>query len=811
MAPSSPRISRTDFGILLLAALGLLVTVWLFPQTYPQASLQGSLTRREITQHAERMLAQIESSGIGLEPVIDFRANQSLLAFGQVNFGATEANRLFRENLPAFFWNVRYGKPPLLKNILNSGASEEKLADFFEKHMVGEARLQIDTRGRLMTYDTFAEHPHDSTRLSPAAAQALALRLMPFSTINDTAGIVLEKSQITEQKTRLDHSFVWRVPAPMVGLNAQLTAVVRGKHIQRWQVTYTPQVSAEKSDWTFQLVGQMLTIALLLIGLIYFFFKKLRADELSLKAGLPAGAIIAVGLILFFLTDATVTFVVQLVAAFLTPVFVVLAFVILYGTGESLMRNLGPDRLLNFEAAQRGQLWFRPVGESLWRGAVWGLIIFAGITIYLNLFAFPAQAYFNPHTEMDAIKTWSAMIPSLSALGENVYHAFFAETFYRLFLVSLLSRFLQKAWAIAGLTALISAFNPLALIQWSPFSFVFVINFLLGLTLTLIYLRYDFLTTVITALSLSLLLHGFSFLHATNAIAPVHGYALLLLPALFLFGGLAIRRFGKTEIDVRRLQPDYLDRLAEKERMKRELEIARRVQLSFLPRQQPKITGLDIAALCIPANEVGGDYYDFVKFDENRLGVLIGDVSGKGVSAAFYMTLTKGIIKSSVQEGLSPAEVLIRTNRLFFENVERGIFVSLVYGVFDLEKRTFTSARAGHNPILLMRRLQENATLVSPPGLALGLDHGDVFARNIQEQTLVLNNGDVFVFYTDGFTEAMNGRNEEFGESRMGEVLFNGLGVTSLDTINNIRNAVQIFSDGTPQHDDMTMVVVRVV
>ena len=217
MAPSSPRISRTDFGILLLAALGLLVTVWLFPQTYPQASLQGSLSRREITQHAERMLAQIESSGIGLEPVIDFRANQSLLAFGQVNFGATEANRLFRENLPAFFWNVRYGKPPLLKNILNSGASEEKLADFFEKHMVGEARLQIDTRGRLMTYDTFAEHPHDSTRLSPAAAQALALRLMPFSTINDTAGIVLEKSQITEQKTRLDHSFVWRVPAPMWG------------------------------------------------------------------------------------------------------------------------------------------------------------------------------------------------------------------------------------------------------------------------------------------------------------------------------------------------------------------------------------------------------------------------------------------------------------------------------------------------------------------------------------------------------------------------------------------------------------------
>ncbi len=810
MAPS-PQISRTDLLLLCFAAVGLAVTIWFFPQTYPQASLQGSLARREIIQQAERMLAQIESSRARLEPVMDFRANQPLLAFGQANFGTVAANRLFHENLPAFFWNIRYGKPPLLKNILNSGASEEKLAEFFVKHMVGEARLQIDTHGRLLAYDTFAEYPQDSTQLSPAAAQALALRLVPFSILNDTAGFALEKSQITKQKSRLDHTFVWRVPAPMVGLNAQLLATVRGEHIQRWQVTYTPQVSAEKSDWTFQLVGQVFTITLLLVGVIYFFFKKLRADELSLKAGLPAGIMISVGLILFFLTDATVTFLVQILQAFLAPGFVVLAFVILYGTGESLMRNLGQDRLLNFEAVQRGQLWFRPVGASLWRGAAWSCILFAGVTIYLNRFAFPAQAYFNPHTEMDAIKIWSAFIPSLSALGENIYYAFFAEVFYRLFLISLLSRFLQKSWAIAGVAALIAAFNPVSFVQWSPFSFVFVINFLLGLALSWLYLRYDFLTTVITSLSLPLLLHAFSFLFASKAIAPVHGYALLLLPALFLFGGFAIRRFGKAEIDARRLQPDYLDRLAEKERIKRELEIARQVQLSFLPRQLPKLAGLDIAALCIPANEVGGDYYDFVKLGENRLGVLIGDVSGKGVSAAFYMTLTKGIIKSSVQENLSPAQVLIRANQLFYENVERGIFVSLIYGVFDLEQRTFTSARAGHNPILLLRRQQQNPHIISPQGLALGLDQGNIFARNIREQTLVLNQGDMLVFYTDGFTEAMNGRNEEFGETRMSEVLANGLAGSSLDTINNIRNAVQIFSGATPQHDDMTMVVVRIL
>ncbi len=805
--------SRFDLWLLLLGALGLLAAIWLFPQTYPQASLQNSLSRREIIHRAGVILERIQARREGVEPIVDFRIDPALLAFGQVNFGAAEANRLFSRDLPAFFWNVRYGKPPLLKNILSSSGSEEKLAEFFVKHIIGEARVQLDTHGRLLSFETYdyGEDQPDTTALSPMEAQARARRLIPFSALADTIGMVLEKSEITKEKTRLDYTFVWKTPAPMVGLNAQLAATVQGAQIRRWQLTYTPIAAVDRSDWTFKLLGQVLTIFVLIIGVVFYFFKKLRADELSLKAGLMAGILIAIGLVLYFLTNTTMSFSVQLAMALLAPGFVVLGFVVVYGTGESLMRNLRQDRLLSFEAAQRGQLWFQPVGESLWRGAAASLLIFGGVTILLNRFAAPALAYFNPATEMNVLVVYSAFIPSVSVFGQSLYHALFAEAAYRLFLVSALARFVPKSWLLAGLAALISAFTPVSFIEWSPFSFVFVINFFVGLALTWLYLRFDFLTNVVAALSLPLLMHGFSFLHAAEAIAPIHGWLLIMLPLLFLIGGQIIRRFGKTDIDTRALQPDYLDRLAEKERIKRELEIARQVQLSFLPRQLPEVAGLDIAALCIPANEVGGDYYDFVKLDDNRLGVLIGDVSGKGVSAAFYMTLTKGIIKSSVQENLSPAQVLIRANRLFYENSDRGIFVSLIYGIFDLEKRLFISARAGHNPILLLRRQEQNATMVSPPGLAIGLDHGDIFSRNIQEQTLVLNSGEVFVFYTDGFTEAMNGRSEEFGETRMIEILSNGAGATSLDTINNIRNAVQIFSGDTPRHDDMTMVVVRVL
>jgi len=805
--------NRFDLWLLALAALGFLATVLLFPQTYPQAGIKGTKSRHEIIRQARAVLKHLNFPHENLEPTVDFRPNHELLAFAQVNFGAAEANRLIRRDLPAFVWNVRFGKPPLLKNFLSSRMTEEQIAETLVRHYSGEIRLQIDLHGRLLTLDILDEDKQDTTALNRRSAQTLAAGLMAFSPLAETENLALEVSHASKQKQRVDYTLIGKATAPVVGLTAQLEVKIQGARVRHWELIYLPVISVYQPDFTLPILLKALVIILLVISGGFFFFKKLRADEMSLKAGLSAGIVMAVGLALYFLNDPTQTFFAQLFQALLAPGFIILGFVIVYGTGESLMRDLGQDRLLSFEAAQHGRWWFRPLGESLWRGAAFSLILFGSITAILYLFGQRFQAYFDPPMEIEkqALVHYTAILPSMSVIGESLYYTLFLEVAFRLFLISVLSRFLQRSWSIAGLAALLSAASPAPLLQWSPFGFIFTLNFLLGLALTLIYLRYDFMTTVMAALSLPLLLHGFSFLFADKVLNPLHGWILLALPILFIVGGQIIRRFGKVEIDARTLQPDYLDRLAEKERIKRELEIARQVQLSFLPRQLPQLAGLDIAAVCVPANEVGGDYYDFVQLGNHRLGVLIGDVSGKGVSAAFYMTLTKGIIKSSVQEHLSPAQVLIRANRLFYENVERGIFVSLIYGVFDLEKRLFTSARAGHNPILLLRRQEQNATFVSPPGLALGLDRGEIFSRNIQEQTLVLNNGDVFIFYTDGFTEAMNERNEEFGESRLIQILCNGSGDSSRETLHNIRNAAQIFAGDAHQHDDMTMVVVKIL
>ncbi len=167
--------------------------------------------------------------------------------------------------------------------------------------------------------------------------------------------------------------------------------------------------------------------------------------------------------------------------------------------------------------------------------------------------------------------------------------------------------------------------------------------------------------------------------------------------------------------------------------MQSELEIARDVQMSFLPVKNPQFKGLDIAAKCIPALEVGGDYYDFVRLDESRLGIIIGDVSGKGTQAAFYMTLTKGFVKALSKTIKSPSEFLIQINELFYENVERGTFISMIYGIFDLKENTLTFSRAGHNPVLARQSDKNEIELLNPVGLALGLEKGQIFSRTIKE------------------------------------------------------------------------------
>jgi len=248
----------------------------------------------------------------------------------------------------------------------------------------------------------------------------------------------------------------------------------------------------------------------------------------------------------------------------------------------------------------------------------------------------------------------------------------------------------------------------------------------------------------------------------------------------------------------------------QRERMVKELEIAHQVQMSLLPKGSPQIPGFDIAGICIPAEEVGGDYFDFIDLGDNKIGIAVGDVSGKGVPAAIYMTLTKGIIQSQAKEQLSPKDVLTKINALMYQSIERKAFVSMIYSIIDVTKRRLICSRAGHNPAIYIRAGEEDCSLIEPSGIGLGLERGDVFQNVITEQEIDLQTGDLLVFHTDGFTEAMNKHYHEYGEERLVNIIRENLDKSSKEIIDAVSLDVKTFRQTHPQHDDMTMVSVRV-
>lgn len=256
---------------------------------------------------------------------------------------------------------------------------------------------------------------------------------------------------------------------------------------------------------------------------------------------------------------------------------------------------------------------------------------------------------------------------------------------------------------------------------------------------------------------------------------------------------------------------DLLEQQGEKERMEEDLRVARNIQMSLLPQDYVEIEGLKIAAVCLPANEMGGDYYDLLPLSDRRLGVLIADVSGKGTSAALYMAELKGLILSLSRNHDSPKALLTELNEILAPNLDRRSFVTMTYAIVDSRKRTLRVARAGHNPLIHFDGRTKEARLLSPPGLALGFDSGEMFGNVIQELELPLVPGDTFLFFTDGISEAMNGAAELFGEGRLASILKEASALSSDDLRERILQEVRSFAAGESPHDDMTLVIVKVV
>jgi sigma-B regulation protein RsbU (phosphoserine phosphatase) len=270
------------------------------------------------------------------------------------------------------------------------------------------------------------------------------------------------------------------------------------------------------------------------------------------------------------------------------------------------------------------------------------------------------------------------------------------------------------------------------------------------------------------------------------------------------FGELA-GNFNTMAEDLSAMMTDLERTTAERERLSRELEIARSIQESFLPDRAPIIKGFDLAAKSIPALFVGGDFYDFIPIGEGRFGLVIADVSGKGVSAALFMALSRTLVRASTADEPSPAVAITQANRLICEDSKTSMFVTLFYAILDANEKTLTYVNAGHNPPVFLRGDDHSITLLKAEGIALGVIE-DIELETVE---IPLYENDLLVLYTDGVTEAENKDQELYGEERLEAVLKGIQDETAAGIIASIIEDISAFAGDNPQSDDITLLVMK--
>lgn len=242
----------------------------------------------------------------------------------------------------------------------------------------------------------------------------------------------------------------------------------------------------------------------------------------------------------------------------------------------------------------------------------------------------------------------------------------------------------------------------------------------------------------------------------------------------------------------------------EKQRMEEELNLARNMQQALLPSELPQMEAFDIAALNIPSRQVGGDYFDVVSISENRYGIAIADVSGKGAGAALLMANLQASLHALASVDVTIPDMVARINNLIHQNTALDKFITFFYGELNTRDKTFTFCNAGHNPPY---RISESGKVdeLMTGGIILGMMPNMSF----ETETIILEPGDRVVMFTDGITEAMDPAEEEFGEERVQELVSSQPDVSAQSILESIVAEVETFSSGAPQADDITMVIVK--
>jgi len=309
-------------------------------------------------------------------------------------------------------------------------------------------------------------------------------------------------------------------------------------------------------------------------------------------------------------------------------------------------------------------------------------------------------------------------------------------------------------------------------------------------------------TQLLLPLSVKENLPGFISLGPKQSEEPYSNTDLRLLQSVATQTGLALENSQLTAA--------IASEVAQRERLNREVEIAREVQERLFPQNLPEITGLDYCGACRPALGVGGDYYDFLLLPGGNFGIAIGDVSGKGIAAALLMASLQASLRGQAVMGASDlAELMSTVNRLVYDASAENRYATFFYAQYEPKTRRLTYVNAGHNPPIILRTVKDEKEVLrlEDGGVVVGL----LPDFQYEQASVQLEQGDLLIGFTDGISEAMNLAEEEWGEEKLIEAAKAYDGLRAAEIIKRLVNAADEFAAGAKQHDDMTLVIVRIV
>lgn len=710
-----------------------------------------------------------------------------------------------------------------------------RLLDFKTRHRV---QTVVNSRGQLLEFSV--EDPKDKTKeteqQSVPANVSDADRQLAEATIKKLWGEPMASAKLAETtSTRQGARFVWKTEDTRMKLLAKL--LVRDGKIKQASLEheFTRLFDSEYEARRNTLIsvlsnseGVTLWIPVFLVAVFYFIGIALKRIQHKQALVFLAVTFVLVSVYTWLqgvsvgIDEGSRAGGNYLVVKFFSWLFFLLGMLFIAGSlyfvwaaGQSLAIRIPNRPTMSLELILKGKLLTRPVARSIAVGLLTGGIVVA-IPLLLAAFRSAIETQNAVETQnlaslLDSNDLEDYLISPFPAAALVLHGIQYLGVVLFGFMAPLVQVYVKRPLIARALVWLV-AFVGLLGTSRASFSIVGMLaaTALTALALTIIYFKADLLA-VIASLGASQAMLGAATLMAQPAASLKSSAwrAIGVLLASVVVALIGVRKFRNVTEEETAVPLQLLETRDERERLKAEFSVAQRAQQQMLPDAPPQIPGLEIAAVCIPSKEVGGDLYDFLPLSDGRLGVVVADVSGKGVPASLYMTLTKGLLASVSETTSDPGEILREVNRHLYEVCRRKMFVTLFLGVIDPATKRLTYARAGHNPTVF-RRPQGETKLLRAGGIGLGLNGGKIFDQTLKVETVQLAANDKLFFYSDGITEAMNPKNEEYGEERLmnlAERLDSAGANESRDVV--LEDVKQFLGSNAPQ-DDQTLVIVQV-